>query len=283
MTRWPAPAKLNLFLHITGRRADGYHALQTVFQLLDYGDELEFDRREDGLVTRVNPLPGVPAETDLCVRAARLLQQTTGVAGGVDIRLDKQLPMGGGLGGGSSDAATTLLALNGLWGCDLPREELAGLGATLGADIPVFVTGHSAWGEGVGEKLSPLVLPPRWYVVIAPAVEISTAELFAAPELTRNCERIRISEFLAGAGTNVFEDLVRERHADVSRALDWLDSRGGSVGPARLTGTGSCVFSAYHSANQAAAVADAIPGKWKGFAARGIDRSPVEALLRAGE
>lgn len=279
MNRWPAPAKLNLFLHITGRRADGYHELQTLFQLLDYGDELQFDLRDDGRINRIGTLPGVPVDTDLCVRAARLLKQTAGIHAGVDIRLDKRLPMGGGLGGGSSDAATTLLALNSLWDCKLSREELGRLGFRLGADVPVFVAGRSAWGEGIGERLSPVRLPPRWYVVIAPQVEISTAELFSAPQLTRNCERIRISEFLEGVGINVFENLVRDRYASVSRALDWLDARGGSDGPARLTGTGSCVFSAYRSEDHAAAVAVAVPGDWNAFAARGIDRSPVDAFL----
>ncbi len=272
---WPAPAKLNLFLHVVGRRDDGYHLLQTVFQFLDLCDRLRFVRRRDGVVRRPDPLPGVPETSDLTVRAARLLQEATGCRLGVDIRLEKRLPMGGGLGGGSSDAATTLHALNRLWRLELPGDRLLALASRLGADVPVFVLGRAAWAEGVGERLQPLDLPQPWYVVIDPGCAVSTAELFQAPELTRDCQVITIDGFLSGQGGNVFEAVVRHRHPGVAAALDWL----GQYGQARLSGTGGCVFAAFEDEAGARRVCDRVPGPWRGYAARGLNRSPLLAML----
>jgi 4-diphosphocytidyl-2-C-methyl-D-erythritol kinase len=244
---WPAPAKLNLFLHVTGRRPDGYHTLQTLFQFLDVGDELRFDATRDGRIARANNLPGVPEDRDLCVHAARLLQAASGTTHGVVIHLDKHLPLGGGLGGGSSDAATTLVALNELWGCGLTPGALAALGLKLGADVPVFVHGHAAWAEGVGEVLTPAEPPERWVVVLAPVVTVSTAEVFAAfdrgvvddkPDLTPYSPAITIRDFYAGRGRNDLEPVVRRLYPEVDNALKWL----GNFGDARMTGSGACVF-----------------------------------------
>ena len=239
---WPAPAKLNLFLHITGRRPDGYHTLQTLFQFLDVGDELRFDLTRDGRIARASLLPGVPEERDLCVRAARLLQVASGTTQGAVIHLDKRLPLGGGLGGGSSDAATTLLALNELWGCALAPEALATLGLKLGADVPVFVRGHAAWAEGVGEILTPAEPPEGWVVVLVPAVSVSTAQVFAAYDreldLTPYSPAITIRDFHAGRGRNDLEPVVRRLYPEVDNALKWL----GNFGDARMTGSGACVF-----------------------------------------
>lgn len=274
---WPAPAKLNLFLHITGRRADGYHLLQTVFQLLDYGDSLCFEPRKDGKIHRRSELAGVPEEADLVVRAARALQRASPGALGVDIWVDKRLPLGGGLGGGSSNAATTLIALNELWHCGFSRQRLAEIGLALGADVPVFVHGHSAWGEGVGESLQPVELPPRWFVVLVPAVSVSTAQVFAAPELMRHCEVITIRDFLAGRGENVCEPVVRARFPEVDAALKALAPYGG----ARMTGTGAAVFAAFDDEAQAEAALEAVAGRYNGFIARGCNRSPLlDALDR---
>lgn len=275
---WPAPAKLNLFLHITGRRPDGFHLLQTVFQFLDYGDELHFSVRDDGAVRRLSDLPGVAAEADLVVRAARLLQAETGCRRGADIRVDKRLPMGGGLGGGSSDAATALVALNALWQLDLPEDRLAGLGLSLGADVPVFVRGRAAWAEGVGERLEAVELPEPWYLVLVPPVSVSTAAVFGAPELTRDCPPITIRDFLTGLGGNVCEPVVRARFPAVAAALDWL----GHFAPARMTGTGSCVFAAFGSERAAHQVLAKVPAGWQGFVARGCNRSPLLERLEAG-
>ena len=275
---WPAPAKLNLFLHIVGRRADGYHLLQTVFQFLDYGDVLRFDSLPDGVVRRTGGPVQVPEADDLCVRAARRLQQAAGLREGVRIHLDKRLPMGGGLGGGSSDAATTLVALNRLWGANLSEDELAEIGLELGADVPVFVRGRAAWAEGVGERLQALdMLPEPWYAVICPPVHIATAELFADPKLTRDCPPLKIRAFLSGEGGNVFEPVVREHYPEVGEALDFL----ARFAPARLTGTGACVFAAFPDADEARrALASASPA-WSGFVARGMNRSPVSDRLEA--
>jgi 4-diphosphocytidyl-2-C-methyl-D-erythritol kinase len=263
---WPAPAKLNLFLHVTGRRPDGYHELQTLFQLLDHGDALRFAPRTDGRIVRRNPLPGVSEQDDLCVRAAHLLRAETGCRDGVEITLDKRLPLGGGLGGGSSDAATVLVALNALWGTGLATAELAGLGARLGADVAVFVHGHTAWGEGIGERLTPLELGERWYLVLVPSCHVATAEIFKAPELTRDSAPITMPDFLAGRGRNDCEPVVTARHPEVAEALRLLGGEG------RMSGTGACVFAAFEDRQ---AAHDAWPAGWNGFVARGVDRSPL--------
>jgi len=268
---WPAPAKLNLFLHITGRRDDGYHLLQTVFQFLDYGDELNFTIREDGGIHRLTPLAGVAEASDLVVRAARLLKDRTATPLGVDIEVIKRLPMGGGLGGGSSDAATTLVALNQLWDTGLGEDELSELGLALGADVPIFVHGYAAWAEGVGEQLEPVDPPEPWYVVLIPPVSVPTAAVFGAPELTRNSPPITICAFLSGEGTNVCEPVVRKRYPEVAQVIDWL----GQFSPSRMTGTGSCVFAAFDSRPAAQAVLDQAPKEWQGFVARGLNRSPL--------
>jgi 4-diphosphocytidyl-2-C-methyl-D-erythritol kinase len=269
---WPAPAKLNLFLHIVGRRADGYHLLQTAFQLLDWGDTVRLRLRDDGEIRRVDPLPGVDAERDLAVRAARLLQSASGSRHGVDIAIDKRIPLGGGLGGGSSDAATTLVALNGLWGTGLDESALAALGLDLGADVPVFVRGHSAWAEGIGEDLVALDLPPRWYVVVDPGASVPTADLFRSPELTRDAPRLTIPLFLSGATTaNVFEPIVRGRFPAVARALDWLATHGA----ARLSGSGGCVFVAMDTREAGEAVVRECPGGMRAILARGVAVSPL--------
>ena len=215
-----APAKLNLFLHITGRRTDGYHLLQTIFQLLDYGDWLSFDVINDVSITRDYTLADVSEQQDLIIRAARLLQQTCHVKQGVRIGLEKRLPLGGGLGGGSSDAATTLLVLNYLWSTDLSLAELAKLGLTLGADVPVFIHGQTAWAEGVGEQLRPVEVPPAWYVVLIPPVNVSTAEVFSDAQLIRDCPPITIRDFLAGQGRNVCQPIVAAKHPEVMAALE---------------------------------------------------------------
>ncbi|MGA0585965.1 4-(cytidine 5'-diphospho)-2-C-methyl-D-erythritol kinase [Dyella sp. KRB-257] len=273
---WPAPAKLNLFLRITGRRPDGYHELQTVFRLLDWGDELRLRVRADGAIRRHGELPGVPADEDITVRAARLLQARAGVALGADIGIDKRIPMGGGLGGGSSDAATVLVALNHLWGAGLDEDALAGLGRRLGADVPVFVRGRSAWAEGVGELLTPLDLPRRHYVVLDPREHVSTAALFQAPELTRNAARATISSFVSGeAAENAFEPVVRALHPRVDAALEWL----GGFGRAKLSGSGGCVFLEAPSAWRALSVAARCPDAWIAQVAAGADRSMLHRSL----
>jgi 4-diphosphocytidyl-2-C-methyl-D-erythritol kinase len=268
---WPAPAKLNLFLHITGRREDGYHLLQTVFQFLDYGDTLHFTTRNDGEVHRVNSLPGVNEADDLTVRAARLLRDVSDYPKGVDIEVDKQLPMGGGLGGGSSDAATTLVALNQLWQLGYTMEQLAELGLQLGADVPVFIHGHAAWAEGVGEHLTPIEPPEPWYLVLIPEVSVSTAEIFAAPELTRDTPAIKIRDFLAGHGSNVCQAVVAKRYPAVAESLEWLSQ----YGMATMTGTGACVFAVFESRQQAAVILATLPEKWRGFVAKGLNQSPL--------
>lgn len=268
---WPAPAKLNLFLHILGRRPDRYHLLQTVFQFLDIGDELRFTLRGDGAVARARPLAGVPEERDLTVRAARALREATGCQLGADIEVVKRLPMGAGLGGGSSDAATTLVALNRLWDLQLPLPELQRIGLMLGADVPVFVAGRAAWAEGVGERLTPLELPEPWYVVLVPPCHVATAEIFDAPDLTRHCEPITIRVFLSGETRNVCEPVVRHRYPEVAAALDWLAAHA----PARMSGTGAAVFATFADEAPARAVAARAPAAWQAFVARGRNRSPL--------
>ncbi len=264
-----APAKLNLFLHITGRRDDGYHELQTLFQLLDFGDTLHFEVTGDGELSLESPELGIPAEDNLIMKAARLLRADTGA--GARIRLDKRIPAGGGLGGGSSDAATTLLALNHLWQLGHSNTTLQAMGRELGADVPVFVAGHSAWAEGVGERLTPVDLPERWYLVISPDCHVATGEIFARPELTRNTPPITIAAFFAGGSRNDCQTVVRNLYPEVDNALIWLDK----AGDARLTGTGACVFASFQSRAEADAVQQQVPAGWTAFVARGVNRSPV--------
>lgn len=258
-------------LRILGRRADGYHRLQTVFQFIDRQDRLWFEAREDGRIRRLNPLPGVPGPQDLAVRAARALQDATGCRLGVDIRIQKVLPLGGGLGGGSSDAATTLVALNRLWGLDLDLDTLAHLGLGLGADVPVFVRGQAAWGEGVGEDLTPVVLPEPWYLVLVPPCQVPTAAVFAHPKLTRDSRAVTLMDFLSGDRANDCLPVVRGDYPPVAAALDWLSAQG----EARLTGTGACCFAELPDQGSAQAALDRIPLGFSGFVARGLNRSPL--------
>lgn len=271
---WPAPAKLNLCLYIVGRKADGYHLLQSLFQFLDYGDQLIFATREDGQIQRGSAPAAVAAEHDLCVRAATALRDASGIAAGVDIELQKRLPLGGGLGGGSSDAATTLVALNRIWGLDWPVDKLAELGLQLGADVPVFVRGQAAWAEGVGERLT-VVDDPRlaepFYVVITPDCEVSTAAVFNQPELTRDTPPLTIADFFAGQQGNDCLEVVRKNYPAVAEALDWL----GQFAEARLTGTGASVFAAFEHRGDALAVQQQLPAGWQCFVARGLNRSPL--------
>ena len=273
-TSWPAPAKLNLFLHIVGRRPDGYHLLQTVFQLLDWGDTVRLRTRSDGEIARSNDVPGVAPQSDLCLRAAHALREHSGSRLGVDIALDKRIPLGGGLGGGSSDAATVLVALNDLWSAGLSPDELAGIALDLGTDVPVFVRGYSAWAEGVGEKLTPIALRQRHYVIVDPGISVATAALFQAPELTRNSPPLTISDYLSGSGagtTNAFTPIARAGYPPLAAALDWL----GQFGEARLTGSGGCIFVDVESAQRADEIAEQCPLDFTVYQARGVDRSPL--------
>jgi 4-diphosphocytidyl-2-C-methyl-D-erythritol kinase len=269
---WSAPAKLNLMLHVIGRRADGYHELQTVFQLIDLCDSLEIVVREDGEISRTEGPPGVAAADDLTVRAAQALKAATRSTLGANISIKKRIPLGGGLGGGSSDAATTLVALNQLWNTGLDPAQIAAIGAKLGADVPIFVTGRSAWAEGIGERLTPSALPgPAWFLVIYPGVTVPTASVFQAPELTRNSPPTTMRGFLETGGRNDCEAVVRAQFPVVGEALDWL-ARHAS---ARLTGTGSCVFAKFARAVDAERVAARVPDTWRAFVASGIDESPL--------
>lgn len=271
----PAPAKINLFLHVVGRREDGYHLLQTAFRMLDWGDRLDFHVRSDGRVRRVNDVPGVPAADDLVVRAAGALQQATGVDRGVDIEVTKVLPMGGGLGGGSSDAATTLIALNRLWETGLDRHQLESLALPLGADVPFFVYGRTAFAEGVGERFSPIHLAPCWYVVVAPGVHVPTPEIFRAKELTRDTKPIKISDFAMSATHNDLERVAIERYPQIADAVEWL----GQFGPARMTGSGACIFSAFDSEQAARDVVRQCPDRWQAWAAKSLDVHPMHGWV----
>jgi 4-diphosphocytidyl-2-C-methyl-D-erythritol kinase len=275
---WPAPAKLNLFLHVTGRRADGYHKLQTAFRLIDLADTLRFRPRADGRVTLRQPLAGVPPEQDLCVRAAVLLKQATGHAAGVEIELEKRIPMGGGLGGGSSDAATTLVALNHLWRLGLKRGELQQLALKLGADVPVFVFGENAFAEGVGEELTPLALAQAWYLVLVPPVQVPTAAVFASPELTRDAKPIKITAFFDGlkrrALRNDLEPVVSKHYPEVAHHLAWLKQHG----EARMSGSGACVYAEFSTESAARAAQAQLPQAMRGFVARGLERHPLHDL-----
>ncbi len=266
---FPAPGKLNLFLHVLGRRGDGYHEIETAFQFIDLADTLRFRRREDGRIRLLYRLPGVPREQDLVYRAACLLKGASATPWGADILLEKRLPMGAGLGGGSSDAATTLLALNALWGLGWEREALARLGLALGADVPVFVMGQAAFAQGVGERLTPLELPEPWYGLIIPPCRVSTAEVFADPALTRNTPPIKIQGFQVGMGRNDCQGVVCRRYPQVGEALAWLSR----YTEARMTGTGSAVFGAFESRQQAQQVMARCP--WQGYVVKGLNRSPL--------
>ncbi|EHY79115.1 4-diphosphocytidyl-2-C-methyl-D-erythritol kinase [Stutzerimonas stutzeri ATCC 14405 = CCUG 16156] len=275
MLTLPAPAKLNLMLHIVGRRADGYHELQTLFQFLDHGDELSFSPREDGEIRLHTELPGVDHDSNLIVRAARLLQHESGCPQGADIHLLKRLPMGGGIGGGSSDAATALLGLNHLWQLHLEEDQLAELGLTLGADVPVFVRGRAAFAEGVGERLQPVELPEPWFLVIAPQVSVNTAEIFADPELTRNTPAITVRSLLAGGGHNDCQPIVEKRYPEVRNALSLLNK----FVPASMTGTGACVFGSFPNEGEADKVRRQLPDTLPSFVARGRNVSMLHRCL----
>ena len=278
MFTFPAPAKLNLFLHVVGRRPDGYHLLQTVFRFIDFSDQISFKLRDDGVIKLHNPIAGVPEEKDLCVRAAKLLQQKTLTAQGVDIFLQKQIPIGGGLGGGSSDAATTLLALNQLWKVNLNREQLLELGLQLGADVPVFIFGQNAFAEGIGEKLAAIELPSAWYLVLVPTVQVSTAEIFSSKELTRNTIPITIPPFSVWQGHNDLELAVCRAYPEVARCLEWLKWLENTT-IAAMSGSGACVFAEFATEQAAQAAFARIPDDMKGFVAKGLDHHPLYKIL----
>ncbi len=277
MIGWPAPAKLNLYLRVVARRVDGYHELSTAFQFLDFGDRLFFTPRADGEIRLRDATPGVPPEEDLIVRSARALNAAAGTHRGMEARVEKRIPSGGGLGGGSSDAATTLVALNRIWGLGLSQAKLADIALGLGADVPVFVGGRAAHAVGVGERLVPTDFPEPWYVVVHPGVAVSTAAVFAAPELTRASEPATISADPLADARNDCEPVVRTRYPEVACALDWLAARG----PALLTGTGSCVFTWCGTRAAAAELAGEVPAPWRGILARGLNRSPLLDALAA--
>ncbi len=268
---WPAPAKLNLFLHITGQRPDGYHLLQTVFQFIDLADELDFTILDSDMIACRSTLKNVAAVDDLVARAAHCLKKNTGCMQGVDINVSKKIPVGGGLGGGSSDAATTLVALNELWRCGLSTEELAGLGLSLGADVPVFVQAHAAWAEGVGENLIQITPEECIYLVIHPGCSVATASVFNADDLTRNTSTITIRDFLERGGINDCESVVRKNYKAVAQALDWL----AYFAPAKLTGTGACIFAAFPDRQAATRVKQQMPDIWQGYVVKGVNQSPL--------
>ncbi|HGW5655374.1 TPA: 4-(cytidine 5'-diphospho)-2-C-methyl-D-erythritol kinase [Citrobacter freundii] len=281
MTHWPSPAKLNLFLYITGQRTDGYHSLQTLFQFLDYGDTIDIALRGDGEIRLLTPVEGVAHEDNLIVRAARLLMKVASESNrlpngsGADISIDKRLPMGGGLGGGSSNAATVLVALNHLWQCGLSIYELAALGLTLGADVPVFVRGHAAFAEGVGEILTPVEPEEKWYLVAHPGVSIPTPVIFNDPDLPRNTPKRSIKTLLKCEFGNDCEVIARKRFREVDAALSWLLE----YAPSRLTGTGACVFAEFDTESRARQVLEQAPEWLKGFVAKGVNLSPLHRAL----
>ncbi|HCD7428468.1 TPA: 4-(cytidine 5'-diphospho)-2-C-methyl-D-erythritol kinase [Citrobacter werkmanii] len=281
MSHWPSPAKLNLFLYITGQRADGYHTLQTLFQFLDYGDEIGINLRHDGEIHLLTPVEGVAHEDNLIVRAARLLMKTASASdrlpagSGADISIEKRLPMGGGLGGGSSNAATVLVALNHLWQCGLSVDELAAIGLTLGADVPVFVRGHAAFAEGVGEILTPVEPEEKWYLVAHPGVSIPTPVIFNDPDLPRNTPKRSIKTLLKCEFGNDCEVIARKRFREVDAALSWLLE----YAPSRLTGTGACVFAEFDTESRARQVLEQAPEWLKGFVAKGVNLSPLHRAL----
>lgn len=272
VVRVPAPAKINLFLHIVGRRPDGYHLLQTAFRMLDWGDEITLKRRDDGRILRTTDVPGVPAEADLVVRAARALQAASGSAFGAEIGVLKRIPMGGGLGGGSSDAASVLVALNRLWACGLSRERLQEIGLALGADVPFFIFGQTAFAEGVGEALQPLSVSPAWYLMVAPNVSVPTAEVFSAEELTRDSEILIMRAFAMHTTRNDMQATVCKKFPEVAEALVWLSQ----FGAARMSGSGACIFAPFDSKEKAEQVAAAAPQGLKVWVAEGLDRHPLQ-------
>ena len=278
---YPAPAKLNLFLHVVGRRSDGYHLLQTVFRLLDFSDQVSFTIRDDDKIQLNTPISGVPAEKNLCIQAAQLLQKESGISLGVEISLEKIIPMGGGLGGGSSDAATTLLALNRLWDLNWSREKLMELGLNLGADVPVFIFGENAFAEGVGEKLKPIKLLPAWYLVLTPPVHVSTADIFASKELTRNTIPVRIPPFSVGLGHNDLESVVCLAYPQVARHLEWLRQLNRTTMVA-MTGSGACVFAEFITESAARMALASVPIGMSGFVVQGLDRHPMQDFARRG-
>ncbi len=267
----PAPAKLNLFLHITGRRRDGYHTLQTLFTFVDYGDDLSFTRTDSASIEQQRPLPGITAQDDLSIRAAHLLQHKSGTGYGAIIGIEKRIPLGGGLGGGSSDAATTLLALNRLWGLNWDRAQLAALGMELGADVPVFIGGHSAFAEGIGEQLTPLDVPECWYLIAHPELAVATREIFEDPDLTRDSITVRMCDFSMGFGRNDLQPVVMRRYPQVAQLLTWL----GRWGEARMTGSGACCFVPFTEESEARSALLQIPPEYKGFVARGMNQHPL--------
>jgi 4-diphosphocytidyl-2-C-methyl-D-erythritol kinase len=272
---WPAPAKLNLFLHVVGRRADGYHLLQTVFRFIDRADTLRFEPRNDGQVVLATPIPGVPADSDLTVRAARLLHEATACRQGATIHLDKQLPMGGGLGGGSSDAATVLLALNHLWQTGLSRPALEKLGLSLGADVPVFVHGHNTFAEGVGEAFTDVELPAESYLVLHPAVHVPTAAIFGAPELKRDSAAMRPADWRHGLGHNDLEAVACTNFPAVAKHLDWLKSNAPKT---MMTGSGACVFAGFPRRSDAEAILATLPADMQGWIADGLAEHPLAKI-----
>ncbi|MEJ2794777.1 4-(cytidine 5'-diphospho)-2-C-methyl-D-erythritol kinase [Iodobacter sp. LRB] len=268
---FPAPAKLNLFLHIVGRRSDGYHLLQSVFQLIDLADTISLRINEGGEIQHLNPLPGVPAESDLTVRAARLLQKETGCNKGVDIRVEKRLPMGGGVGGGSSDAATVMLALNRLWQLNLPRSRLMELGLSLGADVPFFIFGESAFVEGIGEIMTPVATPDVDFVVLHPQVHVSTPQIFSDPDLTRNTPPIKVPHLSSATTQNDLEYVACKNHPEIRENITWLSQ----YANARMTGSGSCVFASFSSPNEANRVIYDLPKNMTGYVARSLSKHPL--------
>jgi 4-diphosphocytidyl-2-C-methyl-D-erythritol kinase len=276
---YPAPAKLNLFLHVVGRRSDGYHLLQTVFRLIDFSDQVGLAVRDDGKIWLNTPISGVPAEKNLCIQAAQLLQKESGTSLGVEIFLEKFIPMGGGLGGGSSDAATTLLALNRLWNLNWNRKKLMKLGLNLGADVPVFIFGENAFAEGIGEKLKPITLLPAWYLILAPPVHVPTAEIFASKELTRNTIPVRIPPFSVGLGHNDLESVVCLAYPEVAHHLEWLRQLDSTTKVA-MTGSGACVFAEFVSESAAQMALASIPIDMSGFVVQGLDRHPMQDFAR---
>lgn len=274
--RWPAPAKLNLCLHITGRRPDGYHQLQTLFQLLNHADYLTIEADDSGEVALINPLPGVSDEDNLMYRAALALKEATGAGQGARIGIDKRIPAGGGLGGGSSNAATVLVALNHLWGTGLSLSHLAEVGLQLGADVPVFVMGQTAWAEGVGERLEPVGMPGNWYLVVTPNCHVSTAEIFSHKDLTRDTPNITVAAFLEQGGKNDCQELVVKLYPQVRQVIDWLNQ----FGAAQMTGTGASVYCAFATAEAAQSVLCILPKQWQGFVAQAVNISPLHSLLQ---